>query len=157
MRGDSPGGFVMDSRSGLYDSVLVLDYKSLYPSIIRTFLIDPVGLVEGLRLQGETALAVGGRQFRGQHRDVHQQRVQAVAKVVQAARDLAAVDQHRGVGAGAGAAAGQREVAGDGIARLGTGRRRRGSSRATCPTRPPICARPSIASSAASTSPRPAR
>ncbi len=46
---DSPGGFVMDSRSGLYDSVLVLDYKSLYPSIIRTFLIDPVGLVEGMR------------------------------------------------------------------------------------------------------------
>jgi DNA polymerase-2 len=28
--------------------VLVLDYKSLYPSIIRTFLIDPVGLVEGM-------------------------------------------------------------------------------------------------------------
>jgi DNA polymerase-2 len=47
--GESPGGFVMDSRSGLYDSVLVLDYKSLYPSIIRTFLIDPVGLIEGLR------------------------------------------------------------------------------------------------------------
>ena len=46
--GDSPGGFVMDSRSGLYDSVVVLDYKSLYPSIIRTFLIDPVGLVAGL-------------------------------------------------------------------------------------------------------------
>ncbi|WP_186234305.1 DNA polymerase II [Burkholderia gladioli] len=45
---NSPGGFVMDSRPGLYDSVLVLDYKSLYPSIIRTFLIDPVGLVEGL-------------------------------------------------------------------------------------------------------------
>ena len=45
---NSPGGFVMDSRPGLYDSVLVLDYKSLYPSIIRTFLIDPVGLIEGL-------------------------------------------------------------------------------------------------------------
>ena len=44
----SPGGFVMDSRPGLYASVLVLDYKSLYPSIIRTFLIDPVGLIEGL-------------------------------------------------------------------------------------------------------------
>jgi len=44
----SPGGFVMDSQAGLYDSVLVLDYKSLYPSIMRTFLIDPVGLVEGL-------------------------------------------------------------------------------------------------------------
>lgn len=45
---ESPGGFVMDSRPGLYDSVLVLDYKSLYPSIIRTFLVDPVGLVAGL-------------------------------------------------------------------------------------------------------------
>ncbi|MBB3232720.1 DNA polymerase II [Halomonas stenophila] len=45
---ESPGGFVMDSRPGLYDSVLVLDFKSLYPAIIRSFLIDPVGLVEGL-------------------------------------------------------------------------------------------------------------
>jgi DNA polymerase II len=45
----SPGGFVMNSRPGLYDSVIVLDYKSLYPSIIRTFLIDPVGLVDGMR------------------------------------------------------------------------------------------------------------
>ncbi|VVE52004.1 DNA polymerase II [Pandoraea pneumonica] len=49
----SPGGFVMDSRPGLYDSVLVLDYKSLYPSIIRTFLIDPVGLVEGMHRPGD--------------------------------------------------------------------------------------------------------
>ncbi|MGM0983321.1 MAG: DNA polymerase II [Pseudomonadota bacterium] len=47
-RAESPGGFVMDSRPGLYDSVLVLDFKSLYPSIIRSFLIDPAGLVEGL-------------------------------------------------------------------------------------------------------------
>ncbi|MGS0468210.1 DNA polymerase domain-containing protein [Cobetia marina] len=39
----------MDSQPGLYDSVLVLDFKSLYPSIIRTFLIDPLGLIEGLR------------------------------------------------------------------------------------------------------------
>jgi len=46
---DSPGGYVMDSRPGLYESVLVLDFKSLYPSIIRSFLIDPVGLIEGLR------------------------------------------------------------------------------------------------------------
>ncbi|WP_370678638.1 DNA polymerase II [Comamonas sp. GB3 AK4-5] len=44
----SPGGYVMDSRPGFYDSVLVLDYKSLYPSIIRTFLVDPVGLAEGM-------------------------------------------------------------------------------------------------------------
>lgn len=37
----SPGGYVMNSRPGLYDNILVLDFKSLYPSIIRTFLIDP--------------------------------------------------------------------------------------------------------------------
>lgn len=42
-----PGGYVMDSKPGFYDSVVVLDYKSLYPSIIRTFLVDPVGLAEG--------------------------------------------------------------------------------------------------------------
>ncbi|WP_028603472.1 DNA polymerase II [Ottowia thiooxydans] len=41
-----PGGYVMDSKPGFYDSVVVLDYKSLYPSIIRTFLVDPVGFAE---------------------------------------------------------------------------------------------------------------
>lgn len=45
----SPGGFVMDSIPGLYDNVLVLDFKSLYPSIIRSFKVDPMGLVEGLK------------------------------------------------------------------------------------------------------------
>ena len=45
----SPGGYVMDSIPGLYDNVLVLDFKSLYPSIIRSFKIDPMGLVEGLK------------------------------------------------------------------------------------------------------------
>ena len=58
----SPGGYVMDSQPGLYDSVLVLDYKSLYPSIIRTFLIDPVGLVEGMA-QPDDAHSVAG--YRG--------------------------------------------------------------------------------------------
>ena len=33
----SPGGYVLDSDPGLYHNVLVLDFKSLYPSIIRTF------------------------------------------------------------------------------------------------------------------------
>ncbi len=47
----SPGGFVMDSRPGLYDSILVLDFKSLYPSIMRTFKIDPMGLIEGLKAE----------------------------------------------------------------------------------------------------------
>ncbi|QBF84135.1 DNA polymerase II [Shewanella maritima] len=43
---ESPGGYVMDSIPGYYNNVLVLDFKSLYPSIIRTFLIDPKGLIE---------------------------------------------------------------------------------------------------------------
>jgi len=60
-----PGGFVMDSMPGLYDSVLVLDYKSLYASIIRTFLVDPVGLVEGMNAadQRTTVPGVNGTIF----------------------------------------------------------------------------------------------
>ncbi|MEZ8081881.1 DNA polymerase II [Enterovibrio norvegicus] len=66
----SPGGYVMDSKPGLYDSVLVLDFKSLYPSIIRTFLIDPLGLVEGLIAEDEATTVPG---FRGGvfHREKH--------------------------------------------------------------------------------------
>lgn len=44
----SPGGYVMDSKPGIYRHVLVLDFKSLYPSIIRTFRIDPLGLIVGM-------------------------------------------------------------------------------------------------------------
>jgi len=43
----APGGYVMQSRPGLYRHVLVLDFKSLYPSIIRTFCIDPLSLLKG--------------------------------------------------------------------------------------------------------------
>lgn len=55
----SPGGFVMDSRPGLYDSILVLDFKSLYPSIMRTFKIDPMGLIEGLKTKDSGAIIQG--------------------------------------------------------------------------------------------------
>ena len=44
--GESPGGHVLDSRPGLYRNVALLDFKSLYPSIIRTFRIDPLGLAD---------------------------------------------------------------------------------------------------------------
>jgi DNA polymerase-2 len=39
------GGFVMQSKPGLYDYILVCDFKSLYPSIIRTYNIDPYSYV----------------------------------------------------------------------------------------------------------------
>ena len=40
------GGYVKDSISGIYHSVLVLDFKSLYPSVLKTFNIDPSSLLE---------------------------------------------------------------------------------------------------------------
>ena len=48
----SPGGHVLDSVPGLYRDVLSFDFRSLYPSIIRTFRIDPLGLFQ----PGEGAL-----------------------------------------------------------------------------------------------------
>ena len=42
----SPGGHVLDSSPGLYRDVLSFDFRSLYPSIIRTFRIDPLGLAQ---------------------------------------------------------------------------------------------------------------
>jgi len=38
----APGGLVLDSQPGFYQNVAVLDFKSLYPSIIRTFSVDPL-------------------------------------------------------------------------------------------------------------------
>ncbi|WP_256079593.1 DNA polymerase II [Massilia sp. YIM B04103] len=83
---NSPGGFVMDSRSGLYDSVLVLDYKSLYPSIIRTFLIDPVGLVEGMR-DPDSAATVPG--FRGARFAREKHCLPAIVRQIWQGRDAA--------------------------------------------------------------------
>ncbi|MGR6872498.1 DNA polymerase II [Pseudomonas sp. HK3] len=70
---DAPGGFVMESKPGLYQDVLVLDFKSLYPSIIRTFKIDPMGLIEGLKAnktnkEKETIMGFHDAYF---HRDTH--------------------------------------------------------------------------------------
>lgn len=36
------GGFVMNSEPGIYQNIAVFDFKSLYPSIMRTFNIDPL-------------------------------------------------------------------------------------------------------------------
>jgi DNA polymerase-2 len=38
----SAGGYVIEPLPGIYHDVIVLDFKSLYPSIIQSFKIDPV-------------------------------------------------------------------------------------------------------------------
>lgn len=40
------GGFVRESKPGIYQNIIVLDFKSLYPSIMRTFNIDPLDFVK---------------------------------------------------------------------------------------------------------------
>ena len=88
----SPGGFVMDSQPGLYDSVLVLDYKSLYPSIIRTFLIDPVGLVEGMNDPDENASVTG---FRGARFSRGKHSLPAIVSQISQGREAAKRQQNR--------------------------------------------------------------
>ena len=56
----SPGGYVLNSTPGFFDNVLLLDFKSLYPSIIRTFLIDPLGFRESFLFEDSTDLFVEG-------------------------------------------------------------------------------------------------
>jgi DNA polymerase-2 len=58
------GGYVMDSKPGLYRNVLVFDFKSLYPSIIRTFNIDPLTHVRRPPPDLATVRAPNGARFR---------------------------------------------------------------------------------------------
>ena len=37
------GGHLLPMKTGLHENVLLLDFKSLYPSVMRTFQIDPLG------------------------------------------------------------------------------------------------------------------
>lgn len=56
--GSIVGGLVLDPIPGLYRHVLVYDFKSLYPSLIRTFNIDPITYVAPERAQSLTAAAL---------------------------------------------------------------------------------------------------
>jgi DNA polymerase-2 len=62
------GGLVLESAPGLYRNILVFDFKSLYPSIIRTFNIDPLTYVSPETARTLPAEAVirtpGGAAFR---------------------------------------------------------------------------------------------
>lgn len=57
------GGAVLSPEVGVHTNVWVLDYKSLYPSIIRTFNVDPLGYigtdesVDGIRLLNDAVFS----------------------------------------------------------------------------------------------------
>ncbi len=57
------GGAVFEPEAGIHSNVWVCDFKSLYPSIIRTFNIDPLGYVlaeqgaDAIRTVDDTAFA----------------------------------------------------------------------------------------------------
>jgi DNA polymerase-2 len=59
------GGHVLEPVPGLYSNVVVLDFKSLYPSLIRTFQIDPLNLLRAGAGEEETdpILAPNGAAF----------------------------------------------------------------------------------------------
>jgi DNA polymerase-2 len=54
------GGHVLESAAGMHRNVWVFDFKSLYPSIIRTFNIDPLSYVEEPPPQADLIRTAGG-------------------------------------------------------------------------------------------------
>jgi DNA polymerase-2 len=58
------GGHVLEPLPGLYRNVAVLDFKSLYPSLIRTFQIDPLNLLRpGATEEADPIVAPNGAAF----------------------------------------------------------------------------------------------
>ena len=61
--GHVPGGMVMTAEVGLYRNIFVFDFKSLYPSIIRTFNIDPLSRIRASDGADDPILAPNGARF----------------------------------------------------------------------------------------------
>jgi DNA polymerase-2 len=51
----APGGLIIAPEVGLYHNIFVFDFKSLYPSIMRTFNIDPLSHIRGKQQAGAAA------------------------------------------------------------------------------------------------------
>ena len=66
----APGGIILAPRPGVFDQVLVFDFQSLYPSIMRTFNIDPLSFVRppqtGFLQGGSPAAAAAGAATAGE-------------------------------------------------------------------------------------------
>jgi DNA polymerase-2 len=58
------GGHVLEPLPGLYSNVLAFDFRSLYPSIIRTFQIDPLGYLPSPKPGDDPIVAPNGAAFR---------------------------------------------------------------------------------------------
>jgi DNA polymerase-2 len=58
------GGHVLTPHPGLWRNVLVFDFRSLYPSIIRTFEIDPLGRLDASQPGEDPIVAPNGALFR---------------------------------------------------------------------------------------------
>ncbi|MCZ6782800.1 MAG: DNA polymerase II [Proteobacteria bacterium] len=56
------GGAVLDSEPGIFSNVAVFDFKSLYPSLIRTFNLDPLAYSRG-RSEEDAITAPNGARF----------------------------------------------------------------------------------------------
>ncbi|NIP15446.1 MAG: DNA polymerase II [Pseudomonadales bacterium] len=58
------GGQVFEPVTGVHRNVMVFDFKSLYPSIMRTFNVDPLGFVPSGREEPDVIRLVNGAGFR---------------------------------------------------------------------------------------------
>lgn len=58
------GGHVLEPVTGLHDAVWVFDFKSLYPSVIRTYNIDPLGFIGAGEQEHDAIEVAGGAHFR---------------------------------------------------------------------------------------------
>jgi len=61
--GGAPGGLVLEPLAGLYRHVFVFDFKSLYPSLIRTFNIDPLAHARAQQGEADCVVAPNGARF----------------------------------------------------------------------------------------------
>ena len=58
------GGHVLEPTTGLHSNVWVFDFKSLYPSVMRTFNIDPLAFVAGVDDGEDVIRTTTGAAFR---------------------------------------------------------------------------------------------
>jgi DNA polymerase-2 len=56
------GGVVLDSHPGFFSNVAVFDFKSLYPSLMRTFNLDPLACADGAR-EPDAVVSPNGARF----------------------------------------------------------------------------------------------